>query len=382
MIRIAGLVYLIWLAHPAGGQVQSDSVFNLIIGNYSVPPANQGLYVYGFNTGTGELYFKSSLSGVDNPSYLAIGTDGKQVYTVNELRDKGGVSAYDYDAASGKLTFLNRVYSGGTSPAYIATDPLHHALYVANYGNGSLSVIPIQADGSLGEPQQTIQFEGSSVHPSRQRTPHVHCVIPSPDGRYLVATDLGTDKVHLFRINPDNINAPLTRADHSPVSVKPGNGPRHVVFHPNGRFMFLISEMGGEITLFHYRKGVLSAKQDISLVPAGFTGRISAADIHVSADGRYLYASNRGDANTLILFGVGKDGTLQYIGSQSSLGKTPRNFTLDPSGRFLLVANQDSNEVVVFRRDPSTGKLTGTGKSIRIDKPSCLVFDSRILKVQ
>ncbi len=357
------------LVHSQG----NNKTYPLLIGTYTSSPSSDGIYVYDFNSQTGEVNLKSKVSGEENPSYLAISKDGKHVYAVNEVKN-GGISSFRFNQTSGELTFLNRVSSGGDGPCYVSVDDRNKYVFAGNYGSGSLSAIPLKEDGSLGADPQFIQHKGGSIDKGRQQGPHVHCTVLSPDNHYFLTSDLGTDQVSIYHFDASNVSQPLSPADPAFVSVKAGSGPRHLTFHPNSKYVYLIHEMEGMITVFDYKKGQLTEKQTITMIAPDFKGRIGAADIHVSPDGKFLYGSNRGNANELVIFAINKNGTLTYAGRQPAQGKAPRNFAIDPSGNFLLVANQDSNEIIIFKRDKQTGLLTPTGGKIQISKPVCLKF--------
>lgn len=368
-------IILMCIFYPAYGQGSKSTLFNLLIGTYTNSGKSKGIYVYNFNGKTGEFSHKSEIAGVENPSYLAISRDRKYVYAVNEV-NVGGVSAFAFNSTSGALTFINRVSSGGGGPAYVAVDDEDKYVFAGNYGSGSLSAIPVKKDGSLGTDIQIIQQEGSSIDKSRQGRPHVHATLLSPDNRYLFTPNLGTDKVYIYRFDAANISQPLAPADPAFVSVKAGSGPRHITFHPNSKFVYLIHEMGAMITAFDYKDGKLTEKQTITMLSPDYKGRVGAADIHVSPDGKFLYGSNRDDANEIVIYSINKDGGLSYAGRQSTLGKTPRNFAIDPTGNFLLVANQNSDEIIIFKRDQKTGLLAPTGQKIKVGSPVCLKFVS------
>jgi 6-phosphogluconolactonase len=361
------------VVNQAHGQGSNNKSYNLLIGTYTTSPESDGLYVYDFDCQTGSTKFKSKIAGVENPSYLDISRDGKYLYTVNETRD-GGISSFTFNRTTKNIVFINRVSSGGSSPCYIAVDDKTRYAFASNYGSGSLCAVPLKEDGSLSDNIQFIQQEGSSVDKGRQNGPHVHCTVLSPDNKYLLTANLGTDKVYIYQFNAANTSQPLTPADPAFISVKAGSGPRHIVFHPNSKFAYLISEMGGMITVFDYKDGKLHEKQMITMLSPDFKGRVGAADIQVSPDGKFLYGSNRGDANDLVIYKIDKDGKLQYIGHEGTKGKTPRNFVIDPTGNFLLVANQDSDEIIIFKRNQKTGLLTPTGEKIQVYKPVCLKF--------
>lgn len=365
------LLLLFFTASLSSIAQQKAKVFNLLIGTYTQPGKSDGIYVYTFNAATGELTEKAKVSGVKNPSFLTISRDKKYVYAVNETRE-GNVSAFRFDSKSGTLSPLNSTTSGGNGPCYISTDGRN--VYVGNYGGGSLTAIPIKSDGALSDQVQTIAHEGKGVK-SNQDKPHVHAAVLSKDNRYLFVPDLGTDKVNIYQVtkNKEQILAP---ANPAYVSVDAGGGPRHFTFDPSGRNAFLIQEMTGVVTAYTYADGKLSAKQSISLVPSGFTGRVDAADIHTSPDGKFVYASLRGDINEIVALAIDRTGLMSYAGRFSCGGKTPRNFAIDPTGNFLLVANQNSDDVIVYKRDLKTGALHDTGHKISIGSPVCLVFSS------
>ena len=293
------------------------------------------------------------------------------LYSVSE-GSVGTISAYSFDASTGQLIYLNSVSSGGEAPCYVSIDDVNKFVFAGNYNGGSVSAIPINGDGSLNPNIQSIQHEGKSLLPNQEK-PHVHAAVLSDDNRYLFVPDLGTDKVNIYSVDISKPK-PLTAADPAFVTMAPGGGPRHFTFHPNGKYAYLIHEMTGQVTAYDYANGKLKAKQIITLPPAGFTGKIDAADIHVSPDGQFLYASLRGNLNELGICSIDKKGKLTFIGRQSTLGKIPRNFAIDPTGNFLLVGNQDSDEIVIFKRDKKSGLLADTGKRISVGRPVCLQF--------
>jgi len=311
-----------------------------------------------------------SATETENPSWLSAGSDGRIIYAVNENHE-GSVSSFFFDGDSGRLTLMNKVSSGGSEPCYIATYPVRNQVITGNYGDGSFSVIPLTDNGCPGPEITTIKNEGSGIDRLRQEGPHVHCTVISPDNRWLLVTDLGTDRVYIYRF--DGSGKPVPK-EPSFISVMPGSGPRILLFHPDSGIVYLIHEMGGFITVYDLHYGRLELKQNISLLSPVFKGEISAADIQISPDGRYLYASNRGDANEIVIFSIGKNGLLRIKGRQSSMGETPRNLVIDPSGNFLLAANQDSDEIMIFRRNKKSGLLTKTNSSISVRKPVFLEF--------
>lgn len=349
-------------------QTPATQDYHLLIGTYSSEGKPNGIYVYRFNTRSGEFKMAQPVTELSNASYLAISRDRKNVYAISGE----SVNAFAFNPVSGALTFLNSVPSQG--PAYVSVDDSMKVVFSGNYGGGNVLSIHLDTDGSfIKDDTQIVQHEGSSVVKERQEKPHVHSVVLSPDDRYLLVPDLGTDKVYQYHVDA-NQKEILTPADPPYLAVKPGGGPRHLVFHPNGKYAYLVLELQGAVMAFDYHAGKLEAKQTISMVTPDFKGCLSGADIHVSQDGKFLYASNRGDANEIAIFSIDKQGRLTLISRQSVLGKMPRNFAIDPTGNFLLAANQDTNEVVIFKRDQKTGLLTPTGQKIEVDKPVCLKF--------
>jgi 6-phosphogluconolactonase len=349
--------------------------YYLFIGTYTNNGSkSKGIYVYRFDAATGEASPVSTLA-TDNPSYLALAPGGKFLYAVNETDGKvpGGVSAFSFDKTNGQLKFLDKQASGGDDPCYISVDSRRKWAFVANYNGGNLSALPIHADGSLGAMTQLIQRSGKGPNAQRQEKPHMHSVTLSPDEHYLLAADLGLDQVSVYRFNPGSPTHPLTAPKDSIVSVSPGSGPRHISFYPHKPYAYLMTEMGGAVDAFRFTNGHLTPLQHISSHPEGYKGDIGSADIHVAPGGKFLYASNRGDANSLAIYAIDTaTGKLTVKGFESTGGKTPRNFMIDPTGHWLLVANQRTDNIVIFRIDPATGLLKATGKEISIPAPVCL----------
>lgn len=351
-----------------------EKEYHLVIGTYTNPSKTNGIHVYQFNTESGEFNSRLKVVDIPNPSYLAISSDNKYLYAVSEQGEgNGAVYAYAFNDETGALQFLNKVASGGDHPCYVSVDKARKVVFVGNYSTGTLSAIPVKADGSLSENMQTIQHEGKSVNKDRQEKPHVHAVVISPDQKYLYVPDLGTDKINVYNIDTAKPQ-PLQPASLPFVPTKAGSGPRHLTFHPNGKFGFVVTELDAAVTSMDYNNGKLLPRQTMTMLSKNFEGSVGAADIHVSPDGNFLYASNRGDANDIVIYSIDAKGKLTFAGRQSTLGKAPRNFAIDPSGNFLLAANQNTNDIIIFKRDKKTGFLTDTGKKISIDKPVCLKF--------
>ena len=354
------------------GMTQSNPLQYLITGTYT-GGKSEGIYVFEFNSNNGS-YGEVSHIKSSNPSFLAVSPDEKFVYAVNENgnNDNGGeVSAFSFDKKTGRLAAINKQLSGGDAPCYIQTDKTGRWVVAGNYSSGTLSVLPVSASGELGNATTTIQHKGSGVNKERQEKPHVHCTIFSQDDKWLFVPDLGIDKVMIYAF--DSKTGKLKPAPQPYVKIKDGGGPRHLTFHPNNQYAYLMEEMGGAVDVFQYSNGKLKPIQHIASVQTNDTGFIGSADIHVSADGKFLYASNRGGFNTIAIYKIDQqNGTLTFIGHQSSLGEIPRNFTIDPSGNYLLAANQESDNIVIFKRNAATGLLTDTGTRIEVGKPVCL----------
>lgn len=342
----------------------------MIVGTYD-SPKSEGVYVFRFNSSEGSAKEVSHVK-TPNPSFVTVSPDERFVYAVHETAPQDGrggeIVAFTFNKQNGTLTLINKQPSGGDHPCHVEIDKTGKWLFASNYSSGSLSVLPINPDGSLG-PANVIQLTGSGIH-SRQKGPHTHGAIVSADNRWLFVTDLGIDKVMIYSF--DARTGKLIATSPPFAASVPGSGPRLFTFHPNNKSAYVIEELTGTVSVYKYRKGKLETLQRISSMPAGDTSFAGSADIHVSSDGKFLYASNRGDANSIAIFSIRKNGKLSLTGHQSTLGRTPRNFSIDPSGKFLLAENQNSDEIVVFKRDAKTGLLEDTGKRISIGKPVCI----------
>jgi 6-phosphogluconolactonase len=347
--------------------------FHLFVGTYT-NKGSKGIYVYKFNAANGTAQLISNTDSAANPSYLAIASDGKTVYAANETGGKqpGKVSAYRFDRNTGKLSLINQQETGGDHPCYVSVNKNNTLVMAANYSGGSLAAFTVNKDGSLNPHAQFIQHTGSGANKQRQEKPHVHSAVFSPDENYLFTPDLGQDKVVIYKVTA-GAKEPLSPADPAFTAVAPGHGPRHFEFHPNKKFAYLMEEISGTVGAYQYDNGKLTLIQNIATHPESFTGKIGSADIHVSPDGKFVYASNRGEENNIAIFSVSPaTGKLTLKGYQPAMGKTPRNFMIDPTGNYLLVANQDSNNIVIFKRNKATGLLTETGKQIEVSMPVCL----------
>ncbi len=356
---------------------KTSTEYYLLTGTYT-GEKSKGIYVHAFNTEDGSFREVSHVEA-PSPSFLAVSPDEKFVYAVNELgdNDNGGlVSAYAFDKETGTLRFLNKQLTIGDHPCHVDIDKTGKWIAVGNYSSGTLSVLPVQDDGSLGAAATTITHTGSGVNPDRQEKPHVHCNIFSADNKWLFSADLGIDKVMIYAF--DEKTGALSAGKQPFEKSQDGKGPRHITFHPNNRYAYLIEEMGGSVTAYEYADGTLKTMQHIASVQPEDTGFIGSADIHVSADGKFLYASNRGGFNTIAIYSIDPStGMLTLVGHQASGGEIPRNFTIDPSGKFLLAGNQESDYISIFNRDSNTGLLTETPARIPVGKPVCLKWISQ-----
>jgi len=342
----------------------------LLIGTYTSLGKSEGIYVYEFDSQNGAMTYKSKVI-IESPSYFALSKAGKFVYSVTEGKESK-ISALAFDSKTGNLKFLNSQPSGSNGPTYISVDAIGKYVFAANYGGGSITALPVESDGTLGPDIQDIKHEGKSI---ARKKPFVHSVIVSPDNKYVLTADLGTDKIDIYRFRPKNRPLVLSPATEPFVILDPGAGPRHLTFHPNKKFLYAVTEINSKVYAFRYKKGHLSQIQSVSMVPEGFTGPGHGADIHISGDGKFLYASTRSTLNEIAIYLIDqKSGRLSLIERQASLGRSSRTFEIDPTGNWLLSTSQASNEVIVFKRDQESGKLTPTGQKLQINKPSFVRF--------
>ncbi|WP_240732490.1 lactonase family protein [Flavobacterium alkalisoli] len=346
--------------------------YNLIVGTYTNACPSKGIYVYDFNASTGETKLKNTSEDVINPSYVTVSGDNKFLYSVNENGEESTVSSFKYNAATGKIELINKKDSKGADPCYIINDDKH--VIVANYSGGTIAVFGKDKHGGITKAKQVIKHNGSSINKQRQESAHVHMVYFSPDKKYVFANDLGTDKIYVYKYDKDTDDEDNILILANTIDVKGGSGPRHLVFSPNGVFFYVLQELDGTLTSYSYVKGKVEKVQETTIVANGFTGQTGAADIHISHDGKYLYATNRGDANTITVFKVHANGRINQVQQITTEGQGPRNFAFGPKENYLLVANQISNDIIFFKRDKTTGLLTDTGKCIELCSPVCLVF--------
>jgi len=348
----------------------------LYVGTYT-GSGSKGIYRLEMDQETGALSEPRAVAEAPNPTFLAVHPSGRWLYAACEVgewegRQTGFVAAYEIHAYGG-LREIGRQSSHGTGPCHVALDRTGRSLLVANYGSGSVAVLPIGRDGRLGEATSAVQHRGSSVNKDRQEGPHAHSINAGPDNRFVYAADLGMDQVLIYRFDAER--GSLNASDPPCARVAPGSGPRHLAFHPNGKTAYVINELLNTVTAFRHdpASGALQEIQTIGTLPEGWKGTSYTAEVVVHPSGRFLYGSNRGH-DSIAVFSIQEDGRLKAAGHVSSGGQWPRNFCLDPAGRFLLAANQNSDSVVVFRIDMASGRLSPTGHRAAVPKPVCIRF--------
>lgn len=354
----------------------SSPLLRVFVGTYT-GAGSRGIYKVELDASTGAVVEGPALAAPSkNPSFLVVHPNGRFLYAVNETGGAGAVSAFSVDRDSGALSFLNQQPSGGADPCHLAVDAEGRNVVVANYTSGSVGVLPVASDGSVRPATSVRQLTGSGPNKGRQAGPHAHGVFFDPSKRFLLTADLGSDRILVERYDP----ATGTSEPGGPgsVSLEPGSGPRHLAWHPSGRALYVLSELLSTVSAFHWNaaSGSLSSFQRISSLPSGYSGTNTAAEIAVSPDGRFVYASNRGD-DALTVFSADAGRKLAFVGRVPTGGRTPRHFAIDPSGRWLIAANQGSSSVVVFRLDPATGVPAPVGAPIAVPEPVCILVVSR-----
>lgn len=373
---VTGAASLTMLCTIAAGAAAPTRVY---FGTYTGGKDNpsEGIYTSLLDPATGALSQPQLAAREQRPSFLAIHPNGQYLYSVCSMENPakkqiGGVSAFRIDRTNGQLELINRQPSEGDGPCHVSLDKTGKCAMVANYGSGSVAALAVGSDGSLQRARCVIQHEGSGVNPKRQTGPHAHSIFPDPSNRFACAPDLGIDKILIYRLDPEA--ALLEPNGHG--TVAPGSGPRHIAFHPSGGFAYSINELKSTITGFTWdaSKGILSEMRSVSTLPPDFSDPNTTAEIKVHANGKFLYASNRGH-DSVAVFNIDPDkGGLRFIEWESVRGKSPRNFNIDPSGNFLLAAGQDSDSVAVFKINASTGALDYAGHEIKVPRPVCVVF--------
>jgi 6-phosphogluconolactonase len=357
--------------------ISSSQKYLVFLGTYTNKTQSKGIYAFEFDAATGKLTAKGVAAETPDPSWVIVHPNRKFLYAANETGKASTVSAFALDAKTAKLTPLNQMSAQGEDPCYLSIDKSGKYIFAANYSSGTVTAFPILPDGKLGKPTATPKNQGTlGPNKERQEAPHAHWVEPSSDNRFVYVADLGLDRVLMYKFDA----ATGTLAQGIPVDKfsavpAPGTGPRHAAFSPNGKFMYLLGEMSSAVTVFTSdRKNTFSSIQEISALPQGFKGRNDAAEIAIHPSGKFLYTANRGE-DTIAVFSIDPaKGTLTHIENVPTQGKEPRNFAIDPTGRYLFAENQNSDTIVEFKIDPATGKLTPTGEVIHVPAPVCLTF--------
>ncbi len=342
-------------------------------GSFNRDKNTEGIYVYELDTISGKLSEITTFKGILNPSFLTLSPDGKYVFACTESKTPNGgkVSSFEFKPENKTLAFINTQKSGGENPVYATVHQNGKWLVNANYTEGSVSVYPVSENGVIQPYVQNFHFSEGSINPDRQDRSHIHAAVFSPDSNYLFLPDLGADKIRMYAFD-NNRDKPLQVSENPFIKAPLGSGPRHFTFHPNGKFAYCIEEMGGTVSAYAYESGNLSSIQRINTHSEKYKDHFESSDIHISPDGQYLYASNRGDENNIAIFSILDDGTLKTVGYQATKGKHPRIFGLDPSGKFLIATNAGTDNVVVFRRNAETGLLKRAGKKVKIKNVSCV----------
>lgn len=375
MLRLPLLFLLTMTASPAPARE-----LLVYVGTYT-RTTSKGIYVGRFDTETGKLGALTVAAEAANPSFLAFAPDRRHLYAVSEGagmefngKPSGAVSAFSLTPADGSLALINTQPSAGKGPCHVSATPDGKAVLVANYGGGTVALLPVRADGGLNAPSSVDQHEGHSVHPTRQKSPFAHSINPSVDGRFAYAADLGTDKLYTYRV--DTAAGTLAPAEPAAVSLAPGSGPRHLALSRDGRRAYVINELANTLTTFAVdtQTGAMTALQTVPALPADFTGANTTAEVAVHPNGRFVYGSNRGHDSIAVFKVDPADGTLTFVERVSTQGRNPRNFAIDPTGRWLIAANQEGNNLVIFAVDADTGRLTPTGQTVELGTPVCVRF--------
>lgn len=349
----------------------------VFVGSYNTDKNKDGIYIFKLDTLTGTLKKISTLKGVLNPSFIILSQNGQYLYACTDTRTPkdGSVSSFRLDTAALTLKPVSSQKTNGENPVYINLYKNEKWLLSANYNDGSVSVFPVDETGNIGALKQFIHYTDSSIHPIRQKGSHIHATVFSPDYKFVFLPDLGADKIRAYAIDTMKTEV-LQNTSPSFIKMQAGSGPRHLTFHPTKKNAYCIEELSGYIRAFSYRNGKLNNLQRISLHKRKKQMDYSSADIHITPNGKFLYASNRGDENNIAIFSVKNKGKLKFIGLESSFGKTPRNFCIDESGKFLIVANQSSGNVIVFKINAKTGLLQKTYEELDIPGASCVQIKS------
>lgn len=367
------LMTLVIFSSPQFAQAKDPMVFISAFAG-----GDQGaIHSFDFDLSTGSLKPLHRTTTVQNPFFLALSPDKKFLYSIHALKfgskEAEEIAAFKLLGTDGKLELLNKQSARGSAACYLHVDNPGKTVVVANYSSGSVASLPVKEDGSLGEAASFFQHAGSSVNPARQKEPHAHCIVVSPDNKYAFAADLGLDQVLCYKL--DSKQGKITANDPPFARTPAGAGPRHLTFHPNGKKVYVINELLNSVTLFDYdsTKGSLREEQTISTLPGDFKGTSYCADLKITPDGKYLYGTNRGH-DSIACYSIGADGKLTLVNIEPSLGKGPQNLAITSNGEWLLCANMPGKNVAIFRIDPKTGKIKPVGEPASMPSPSCIML--------
>ena len=382
MTKLIPLFLLLIFFHacgPKNNQHQTEAAMDqkylFLLGTYTEKP-QEGINLLAFHPQADKIEILHVASDIDNPSFVIANTAQTLVFSTEETSSEQGgkVTSFKLNKATNTLEKINSVFTQGGSPCHLSLDPTERFLVVSNYSGGNITVIPVDQEGMLSSEIQVIQHQGSSINPDRQKAPHVHSAVFHPTEKRVFVADLGTDKIYLYDV-ADNDTAPLSPATPEAFAVEAGAGPRHILFNEAGDRFYLIHELTAEVGVYAYEQGQISHLETQALIPEDFVGEVGAAEVRIAPDGKYLYASNRGDANTLTAFAINpNNGRLTEVQHVSSEGVAPRNFAITPDGKFLLCGNQNSDEIVVFARDLENGTISRSQAALSVSKPVYFYF--------
>jgi 6-phosphogluconolactonase len=371
-------VLLVLITGLVSAQTKTAHKYVLYVGTYT-ERGSKGIYAFNFDSANGRMTPLGLKAELANPSFVTLSPDGQFLYAVSEVdnfqgRHSGGVAGYRTDAASGGITLLNQTPSIGEGPCHLSIDKTGKFLLVANYDSGSVSSFALEPDGKVGKVASFVQHLGASVDPERQKGPHAHFIETTADNKLVIAADLGLDQLLLYKFNAADGSLGASSPPHA--NVRAGEGPRHFVFSPNQKYVYVVTELDSSVSTltFDAQQGKLEQKQTLSAIPKDFKGKSDAAEIQIDAKGKFLYVSTRGPDSIAVFKISPTDGTLTMVQTVPSGGKTPRYFAIDPSGKFLLAGNQDSDSIVTFRISQKTGKLLKVGEAVSVISPVSFAF--------
>jgi 6-phosphogluconolactonase len=345
----------------------------VFVGSYNFNKDKKGIYVFKLDTVTGQLKKITTVKNVLNPSYLTLSPNGNYIYACTDTKtpNAGSVSSFEFKPQHKTLAFISSQKSGGENPVYVSVHKSGKWLVNANYTEGSVAVHSLTEDGKINPVDQSFSYSEGSINKERQDRSHVHSIVFSPNHDFVFLPDLGADKIRCYQF--DSLQKkPLQETLYPFTQTTLGSGPRHFAFHPNGKYAYCVEEIAGFVSAYKYDNGKLESIQRIAAHSDEITKGFSGSDIHVSPDGQFLYASNRGEENNIAIFSIANDGTLRIIGYQPTFGRTPRIFAIDSKGKFVIVANQSTGNIVVFKRDSVTGLLTKAGNEMKVKNASCV----------